>query len=294
MIKNSNKLILLILFFLIVSACSSNDSSGPELVEISSDEEDEEENDNQEDEEENDDEETLNFIPPELPDLPDPALSSSRWNQVNGPFGGTITSIFKSFDGYWVTTTDNSGLTDSNLYLVDNKNFTWELKKTISGNMGGVVVNASNPNQIAFYTEATSNSDSGVFVSKDGGETWDETEIDGSQYSAIAIGMQNTTTLYVAGRYFPNGEDCEDEESEDDCTPEKNSAIFISNDFGASWTKSSSIPKGVFKEIELEEGQELEEEDIDKVTVLYVSPSDNDHIFVGSSNFQLSPPSVLL
>jgi len=296
MIKNSNKLILLILFFLIVSACSSNDSSGPELIEISSDEEGEEENDNEEGEEENDNEEgeeendneeALNFIPPELPDLPDPALSSSRWNQVNGPFGGTITSIFKSSDGYWVTTTDNSGLSDSNLYLVDNKEFTWELKKTISGNMGGVVVDASNSNQIAFYTEATSNSDSGVFISKDGGETWDETEVGGGQYSAIAIGSQNTSTLYVAGRNFPNGEDCEDEEGEDDCTPEKNSAIFISNDFGTSWIKSSSIPKGIFEEIELEEGRELEEEDIDKVTVLYVSPSDDDHIFVGTSNLLL-------
>ena len=296
MIKNSNKLILLILFFLIVSACSSNDSSGPELIEISSDEEGEEENDNEEGEEENDNEEgeeendneeALNFIPPELPDLPDPALSSSRWNQVNGPFGGTITSIFKSSDGYWVTTTDNSGLSDSNLYLVDNKEFTWELKKTISGNMGGVVVDVSNSNQIAFYTEATSNSDSGVFISKDGGETWDETEVGGGQYSAIAIGTQNTSTLYVAGRIFPNGEDCEDEEGEDDCTPEKNSAIFISNDFGTSWIKSSSIPKGIFEEIELEEGRELEEEDIDKVTVLYVSPSNDDHIFVGTSNLLL-------
>ena len=293
--KNRNKLIVLFLFLLIISACSSNDSSGPALVEISSDGEDlesnkgQEENGDEEDvgEEENGDEETAKFIPPKLPDLPDPALSSSRWNQVNGPFGGTITSIFKSPDGYWVTTTDNSGLSDSNLYLVDSKEFTWELKKTISGNMGGVVVNASNSNQIAFYTEATSNSDSGVFISKDGGKTWDEAKTDGSQYSAIAIGTQNTSTLYIAGRYFPNGEDCEDEEGEDDCTPEKNSAIFISNDFGASWTKSSSIPKGVFKEIELEEGQELEEEDMDKVTVLYVSPSDDDHIFVGTSNLLL-------
>ncbi len=293
MIENSKKLIIFILFLLILSACSSDDSSGPTLVEISSDEEDgdyeEEDGDEEEegDEEENDDMDVTEFIPPELPDLPDPVLSSSKWNQVNGPFGGTITSIFKSSDGYWVTTTDNSGLSDSNLYLVDSKTFTWELKKTISGNMGGVVVNASNSNQIAFYTEATSNSDSGVFVSKDSGKTWVEAKIDGSQYSAIAIGSQNTSTLYVAGRYFPNGEDCEDEEGEDDCTPEKNSAIFISNDFGTSWIKSSSIPKGVFKEIELEEGQELEEEDIDKVTVLYVSPSDDDHIFVGTSNLLL-------
>ncbi len=292
MIKISNKLILLFLFFLIISACSSNDSSGPTLIEVSSDEESvdyEEGNDDKEEDnyEEESDNEITEFIPPELPDLPDPALSSSKWNQVNGPFGGTITSIFKSSDGYWVTTTDNSGLSDSNLYLVDSKKFIWELKETISGNMGGVVVDASNSNQIAFYTEATSNSDSGIFISKDGGETWDETEVGGGQYSAIAIGTQNTSTLYVAGRYFPNGEDCEDEEGEDDCTPEKNSAIFISNDFGASWTKSSSIPKGVFKEIELEEGQELEEEDIDKVTVLYVSPSDNDHMFVGTSNLLL-------
>ncbi len=292
MIENSKKLIVFILFLLIVSACSSDDSSGPTLVEISSDEDvdyEEEDIDEEEDsnEEENDDMDITEFIPPELPDLPDPVLSTSKWNQVNGPFGGTITSIFKSSDGYWVTTTDNSGLSDSNLYLVDNKTFTWELKKTISGNMGGVVVDASNSNQIAFYTEATSNSDSGVFVSKDGGKTWDEAKIDGSQYSALAIGSQNTSTLYVAGRYFPNGEDCEDEEGEDDCTPEKNSAIFISNDFGTSWIKSLSIPKGIFKEIELEEGQELEEEDIDKVTVLYVSPSDDDHIFVGTSNLLL-------
>ena len=293
MIENSKKLIVFILFLLILSGCSSDDSSGPTLVEISSDEEDmdyeEEDGDEEEDsdEEENDDIDITEFIPPELPDLPDPVLSSTKWNQVNGPFGGTITSIFKSSDGYWVTTTDNSGLSDSNLYLVDSKTFVWELKKTISGNMGGVVVNASNSNQIAFYTEATSNSDSGVFVSKDGGKTWDEAKIDGSQYSAITIGSQNTSTLYVAGRHFPNGEDCEDEEDEDDCTPEKNSAIFISNDFGTSWIKSSSIPKGVFKEIELEEGQELEEEDIDKVTVLYVSPSDNDQIFVGTSNLLL-------
>jgi photosystem II stability/assembly factor-like uncharacterized protein len=293
MIENTKKLIVFIFFLLILSACSSDDSSGPALVEISSDEEnvdyEEEDVDEEEDgdEEENDDMDITEFIPPELPDLPDPPLSSTKWNQVNGPFGGTITSIFKSSDGYWVTTTDNSGLSDSNLYLVDSKTFIWELKKTISGNMGGVVVNASNSNQIAFYTEATSNSDSGVFVSKDGGKTWDEAKIDGSQYSAIAIGSQNTSTLYVAGRHFPNGEDCEDEEDEDDCTPEKNSAIFISNDFGTSWIKSSSIPKGVFKEIELEEGQELEEEDIDKVTVLYVSPSDDDQIFVGTSNLLL-------
>ena len=293
MIENSKKLIVFILFLLILSGCSSDDSSGPTLVEISSDKEDvdyeEEDGDEEEDsdEEENNDMDITEFIPPELPDLPDPVLSSSKWNQVNGPFGGTITSIFKSSDGYWVTTTDNSGLSDSNLYLVNSKTFIWELKKTISGNMGGVVVNASNSNQIAFYTEATSNSDSGVFVSKDGGKTWDEAKIDGSQYSAITIGSQNTSTLYVAGRHFPNGEDCEDEEDEDDCTPEKNSAIFISNDFGTSWIKSSSIPKGVFKEIELEEGQELEEEDIDKVTVLYVSPSDDDQIFVGTSNLLL-------
>ena len=294
MIENSKKLIVFILFLLILSGCSNDDSSGPTLVEISSDEEDvdyeEEDVDYEEedsDEEENDDMDITEFIPPELPDLPDPVLSSSKWNQVNGPFGGTITSIFKSSDGYWVTTTDNSGLSDSNLYLVDSKTFVWELKKTISGNMGGVVVNASNSNQIAFYTEATSNSDSGVFVSEDGGKTWDEAKIDGSQYSAITIGSQNTSTLYVAGRHFPYGEDCEDEEDEDDCTPEKNSAIFISNDFGTSWIKSSSIPKGVFKEIELEEGQELEEEDIDKVTVLYVSPSDDDQIFVGTSNLLL-------
>ena len=171
--KKNRYLTLVILLFLILSACSEDQGTGPSLIEISSDEDIKQDEDSDEDEDldedddlDEDEDEEVQFIPPELPDLPDPTLSSSKWNQVNGPFGGTITSIFKSSDGYWVTTTDNSGLSDSNLYLVDNKTFTWELKKTISGNMGGVVVNASNSNQIAFYTEATSNSDSGVLFLK--------------------------------------------------------------------------------------------------------------------------------
>ena len=196
--KKNRYLTLLILLFLILSACSDDQGTGPSLIEISSDEdikpdedsdEDSDEDESSDEEESEDEEREFEYIAPVLPDLPDPPLSSSEWNQVNGPFGGTITSIFKSPDGYWVTTTDNSGLSDSNLYLVDNKEFTWELKKTISGNMGGVVVDASNSNRIAFYTEATSNSDSGVFISKDGGKTWDEAKTDGSQYSAIAIGL---------------------------------------------------------------------------------------------------------
>jgi len=158
MLKISNKLIVLLLFFLVVSACSSSDSSGPTLVEISSDEESvdfEEENDDEEDsDEEGADNEVTEFIPPELPDLPDPALSSSKWNQVNGPFGGTVTSLFKTVDGYWATTTDNSGFADSNLYFIDKETFTWELKKTIGGNMAGVVVGKHNPDGVAFITEA--------------------------------------------------------------------------------------------------------------------------------------------
>ncbi len=131
MLKISNKLIVLFLFFLVVSACSSSDSSGPTLVEISSDEESvdfEEKNDDEEEDsnEEEADNEVTEFIPPELPDLPDPALSSSKWNQVNGPFGGTVTSLFKTVDGYWATTTDNSGFADSNLYFIDKETFTWE------------------------------------------------------------------------------------------------------------------------------------------------------------------------
>ena len=122
--KKNRYLTLLILLFLILSACSEDQGTGPSLIEISSDEDIKQDEDLDEDEDEE-----VQFIPPELPDLPDPSLSSSKWNQVNGPFGGTITSIFKSSDGYWVTTTDNSGLSDSNLYLVDSKTFTWELKK---------------------------------------------------------------------------------------------------------------------------------------------------------------------
>ena len=99
--KKNRYLTLLILLFLTLSACSGDQETGPSLIEVSSDEDikpDEEEDSDEvegSDEEEDSDEEEIQFIPPELPDLPDPALSSSQWNQVNGPFGGTITSILK-------------------------------------------------------------------------------------------------------------------------------------------------------------------------------------------------------
>ena len=113
-------LLLLLILFLLIPACSDGETSSPNLVEISSeddDEEDEEQDEEFEDDEEDseDEEREFEYTPPVLPNLPDPLLSSSEWNQVNGPFGGTITSIFKSPDGYWVTTTDNSGLSDLSL-----------------------------------------------------------------------------------------------------------------------------------------------------------------------------------
>ena len=280
------------MILLTISACSSNDSSGPTLVEISSDEEDvdyeednyeKENNDEEEDSaEEENDEEITEFIPPKLPDLPDPDLSSSKWNQVNGPFGGTVTSLFKTIDGYWATTTDNSGFADSNLYFIDKETFTWELKKTIGGNMVGVVVGEQWPDRVAFITEASKTSDSKLFISLDKGLTWTESNPGGVEYTGIAID-RSMDFLYVAGRYLPFGDDCEDDEN-GDCSPIKNSAIYISPDWGEMWNRTNPIPKGVFEEIELEEGQELEEEEIDRIETLYLDPQNQSIIFVGTNN----------
>ena len=85
--KKNRCLTLLILLFLTLSACSEDQETGPSLIEISSDEDIKPDEEEDSDEEEGSDEEEIQFIPPELPDLPDPALSSSQWNQVNGPFG---------------------------------------------------------------------------------------------------------------------------------------------------------------------------------------------------------------
>ena len=293
--KKSRYLTFLILLFLILSACSGDQTTSPNLIEISSDEDiksdedseeenedSEEENEDSEEENEDSEEDEVQFIPPELPNLPDPNLSSSRWNQVNGPFGGTVTSLFKTVDGYWVTTTDNSGFADSNLYFIDKETFTWELKKTIGGNMAGVVVGEQWPDRVAFITEASKTSDSKLFISLDKGLTWTESNPGGVEYTGIAID-KSMDFLYVAGRYLPFGDDCEDDEN-GDCSPIKNSAIYISPDWGDMWNRTNPIPKGVFEEIELEEGQELEEEEIDRIETLYLDPQNQSIIFVGTNN----------
>jgi len=286
--KKSRYLTFLILLFLILSACSGDQTTSPNLIEISSDEDiksdedSEEENEDSEEENEDSEEDEVQFIPPELPNLPDPNLSSSRWNQVNGPFGGTVTSLFKTVDGYWVTTTDNSGFADSNLYFIDKETFTWELKKTIGGSMAGVVVGEQWPDRVAFITEASKTSDSKLFISLDKGLTWTESNPGGVEYTGIAID-KSMDFLYVAGRYLPFGDDCEDDEN-GDCSPIKNSAIYISPDWGDMWNRTNPIPKGVFEEIELEEGQELEEEEIDRIETLYLDPQNQSIIFVGTNN----------
>ena len=125
MLKKNKSLLIFLSLMLMISACSDTDGSSPNLVEISSEDEnkviDEEDNEDSTDEEfennEDSTEEEFEYTPPVLPDLPDPILDTSEWNQVNGPFGGTVTSLFKTVDGYWATTTDNSGFADSNLYL---------------------------------------------------------------------------------------------------------------------------------------------------------------------------------
>ena len=290
MLNKNKSLLIFLLLMLMISACSDTDGSSPNLVEISSEDEnkviDEEEKEDSTDEEfennEDSKEEEFKYTPPVLPDLPDPILGTSEWNQVNGPFGGTVTSLFKTVDGYWATTTDNSGFADSNLYFIDKETFTWELKKTIGGNMAGVVVGEQWPDRVAFITEASNTSDSKLFISLDKGLTWTESNPGGVEYTGIAID-KTMDFLYVAGRYLPFGEDCEDDEN-GDCSPIENSAVYISPDWGDMWNRTNPIPKGVFEEIELEEGQELEEEEIDRIETLYLDPQNQSIIFVGTNN----------
>ncbi len=85
-----------------------------------------------------------------------------------------------------------------------------------------------------------------MFISLDKGLTWTESNPGGVEYTGIAID-KTMDFLYVAGRYLPSGEECEEE-------------------------------------IELEEGQELEEEEIDRIETLYLDPQNQSVIFVGTNN----------
>ena len=171
-------LILALCFLLLVSACSSSDGEGlaPKLEEIASDLDFSK--DDEESEEKKQEELLLEFNPPPIPDLPDPNLSFTNWTQVNGPFGGRIIGISKTEGGLWVATTDISGLSDNDIWFVNRDTFIWEKKKTVKTQMNsGLVVNRSNPNQVAFITGAGSMSDESeenkVFLSRDKGMSWE-------------------------------------------------------------------------------------------------------------------------
>ena len=295
------KYLLFALCFLLVSACSSSDNEGiaPKLQEIASDLDFSEDGEESEEEKEKKQEELLlEYNPPPTPDLPDPSLSSTSWAQVNGPFGGRIIGISKTEGGLWVATTDNSGLSDNNIWFVDRDTFIWEKKKTVKTQMNsGLVVNRSNPNQVAFITGAGAGSmsdeseENKVFISRDKGMSWEKVSLElenGAEFfpKVITESFSNPNSIYVGGRYVPDEDDCEDDEN-GDCEPTSYSAVFISEDFGNSWNVSKNLPKIDFakvEDIELAEGMEWEdyENELDEITELHVDPTNSDTIYAGT------------
>jgi len=211
------KYLLFALCFLLVSACSSSDGEGiaPKLQEIASDLDFSEDGEESEEEKEKKQEELLlEYNPPPTPDLPDPSLSSTSWAQVNGPFGGRIIGISKTEGGLWVATTDNSGLSDNNIWFVDRDTFIWEKKKTVKTQMNsGLVVNRSNPNQVAFITGAGAGSmsdeseENKVFISRDKGMSWEKVSLElenGAEFfpKVITESFSNPNSIYVGEGMF--------------------------------------------------------------------------------------------
>ena len=78
------------------------------------------------------------------PVLPLPELSSERWTQVNGPFGGILVDFVKSEGGFWAASSDKAGFAGNYIYRIDQNTFTWE-RIAQATNLKALATNASNP-----------------------------------------------------------------------------------------------------------------------------------------------------
>lgn len=217
------------------------------------------------------------------PVLPLPELSSERWTQVNGPFGGILVDFVKSEGGFWAASSDKAGFAGNYIYRIDQNTFTWE-RIAQATNLKALATNASNPDQVAFVTAEGWNTPSALFLSDDGGTNWESVEKPHTTFGTIAISRQVPNLMFVGVQDGSAKSDCEDEDGED-CDSLVGHLVLISDDFGSSWTKSAPLPHGefTFQWAEAPDDFEFPAEWNDKITVLHPHPYDNDILYVGTN-----------
>lgn len=189
--------------------------------------------------------------------LPKVKISSNKWIQVNGPYGGWITDMEKSGKSIVAGTSFTYGLGGNGIYKISDKGISWKALGGTDRPITDLAVDPSNSDNITFVA------DNGFFITRDGGTNWKKIDLKVSQYKSVAVSPKNPSLLIVGTASTGKGQ------------------IFISEDDGKNW-RQSFLPETPWSVKPIWAG--FTDETRNEVTVIAPHPTDENIIIVGTNS----------
>lgn len=184
-------------------------------------------------------------------------LSADKWTQVNGPYGGLITDLEKVGNTLWAATSFTYELGGNGIFEVTNKGLKWKALGGTSKSVSDVAVDPSDTKNIAFIADA-------LFISTDGGNSWQRIELEADSYTSVAMSKANPSLVFV-GAVLDGRE-----------------VLFVSLDDGKNWIKTSSLPETKWSVKPIWAG--ISDESKNWITVIEPHPTNENILFVGTNS----------
>ncbi len=184
-------------------------------------------------------------------------LSADRWTQVNGPYGGLITDLEKVGNTLWTATSFTYGLGGNGIFEVKNKGLEWKALGGTNKRVSDVAVDPNDTKNIAFLADA-------LFITWDGGNSWQRIELEADSYTAIAMSKANPSLIFVGAVLDGKG------------------LLFVSLDDGKNWARKSFLPGTEWSVKPIWAG--IADESKNSITVIEPHPTNENILFVGTNS----------
>ncbi len=184
-------------------------------------------------------------------------LSVDKWTQVNGPYGGFVTDMEKVGNTLWTATSFTNGLGGNGIFEVTNKGLEWKALGGSSKSVSDVAVDPSDTKNIAFIADA-------LFITGDGGNSWQEIELEADSYTSVSMSKANPSLIFVGAVLDGKG------------------IFFVSLDDGKNWIKTSSLPEIEWSVKPIWAG--ISDESKNWVTFIEPHPTNENILFVGTNS----------
>lgn len=187
---------------------------------------------------------------------PKVSISSTKWTQVNGPYGGYITDLEKSGASLIAATSYTYELGSNGVYNFDTNKSAWKALGGTDKAIEDISVDPKNKNEILFIAK-------GLYITQDGGKAWRKIDLKVDQYKAVAVSPANSSVIFAGTMNAGKAE------------------IFASNDDGKNWQRSSILPNVAWSIKPIWAG--FPDEARNWIQVIVPHPKDENTLFVGTN-----------